>query len=271
MNNRIWSLWDMLQLKSVAFIRALIGIANINGGLVAMKTAVTFKDSDPIACEQIRLVREETDILIEVLQELEAPTALKGARRLAEGLTNPNLNFSSFSFLMAHTVLSLKDEFGAHLFLTLSSNEARLFRIAEPPFGQQVQDKFPAAISEDIAEASKCLACARYTASVFHLMRVMEAGVQGFADMLNVPLVQLPSGKSKVWQLILNDTKAAIDKLPQHDAKTKKYSEISANLYHVKVAWRNEVMHPKQTYTEEQASEVFAASKAFMRELASVL
>ena len=39
----------------------------------------------------------------------------------------------------------------------------------------------------------------------------------------------------------------------------------------MKLAWRNEVMHPKQTYTEEEALEVFAASKAFMRELASVV
>jgi len=78
-------------------------------------------------------------------------------------------------------------------------------------------------------------------------------------------------GKDKHWQNFLDETDKAIKNLPTQDPLTKQYAGISSNLYSVKVAWRNEVMHPKQTYTEEQALEVFAASRAFMRELASVL
>ena len=43
-------------------------------------------------------------------------------------------------------------------------------------------------MSEDIAEAGKCLGVGRPTASVFHLMRVMEIGVPRFGDVLGVKL-----------------------------------------------------------------------------------
>ena len=49
------------------------------------------------------------------------------------------------------------------------------------------------------------------------------------------------------------------------------WSQVHANLYHVKQAWRNDTMHPKATYTEEEAREVFDAMKAFMRHLATML
>jgi hypothetical protein len=262
----------MLQLKSVPFIRAVLGMAHMNGAVTAMKVTGggAYKDSDPIASDKICILGEELQILIGVLQELEAATTLKGAQRLASCLADPTPMFGPFCFLMAHLMLSLKDEFGAQTFLSLSANEARFYLAAEPPFGKAVQDKFPAAVSEDIVEASKCIACARYTASVFHLMRVLEAGVGAFAGKLGVPPID-SRGKDKNWQNFLDEANKAIGKLPVQDQLTKQYATISGNLYAVKIAWRNEVMHPKQTYTEEDALILFAASKAFMGELASVL
>ena len=44
---------------------------------------------------------------------------------------------------------------------------------------------FPAA-NHEASEAGKCFATARYTACVFHLMRVMEVGVQEFGAVLSV-------------------------------------------------------------------------------------
>jgi len=260
----------MLQLKGVSFIRAALGLAALNGSLAALKRLTQHQDHDPVTTDTLVSVEEETTLLIEVLKDLEAPTALAAAERLIRGLQDPKITLGAFSFLIGHLFLSLKTEFGAQSFFALSSNEARFFFAAEPPFGPEVQAKFSDSVSEDTREASKCIACSRYTASVFHLMRVLEVGVGQFAGLLGVqPLDK--RGKDKNWQNFLDETDKAIRQLPTQDLLTKKYAAISANLYSVKVAWRNEVMHPKQSYTEEQALEVFAASKAFMRELASVL
>jgi hypothetical protein len=42
-------------------------------------------------------------------------------------------------------------------------------------------------------------------------------------------------------------------------------------LYAVKLAWRNEVMHPKVTYTSEEARRVLDAVKAFIEDLAAIV
>ena len=68
------------------------------------------------------------------------------------------------------------------------------YRPAEPLFGAAVEAKFPE-MSEDISEAGKCLALNRATASVFHLMRIMEIAVQRFGDKIGVALAKTRIGK----------------------------------------------------------------------------
>ena len=135
-------------------------------------------------------------------------------------------------------------------------------------FGPKVAAKFRKA-SEDIEEAGKCIALQRPTASVFHLMRAMEVVVQRLGKKLGVANVD------KEWGKILSDIGRAIEAMPKYTETEKRkrarWSEANANLYHVKQAWRNETMHPKQTYTRDQALEVFQATRVFMNHLAGLL
>ncbi len=73
-------------------------------------------------------------------------------------------------------------------------------------FGEQVDKKFKA-LRGEIAEAGKCFAAGRDTATVFHLMRVMEVGVQRLGKKLGVP-----DTKEKEWQIILNSVNGAVNK-----------------------------------------------------------
>lgn len=50
-----------------------------------------------------------------------------------------------------------------------------------------------------------------------------------------------------------------------------KYAQASVYLENVKNAWRNDVMHPKETYTEEEAERVLRTVKDFMVYLATEL
>lgn len=97
-------------------------------------------------------------------------------------------------------------------------------------------------------------------------MRVMEVGVQQLGTTLGVTFTD-----TKNWQNILDETNKKIRGLDAKGAKTAKLSELAANLYAVKLAWRNEVMHPKETYTEDEAVRVMEATKACMAELAEVV
>ena len=73
---------------------------------------------------------------------------------------------------------SLKRELGLKRLFVIEDRKIELYEQDEPLFGAVVQSKFPAA-SFEIDEAGKCIALGRYTASVFHLMRVLEIGIAG--------------------------------------------------------------------------------------------
>jgi hypothetical protein len=156
------------------------------------------------------------------------------------------------------------DDLEDRLFLNVPTSQAPLYLQASPPFGEEVNNHFP--VAEDVSEAAKCLALNRTTAAVFHLMRVMEIAVQRFGDKLGVTLVA-----EKNWQVILDQINSAIKAMNHKDPKTKAYAGAASHLYNVKVAWRNEVMHPKQTYTFEEAKAIFDNAKTFMNDLVGVI
>jgi len=57
------------------------------------------------------------------------------------------------------------------------------------------------------------------------------------------------------WQAILNAIRTQIKILyPKgNDTDRIKYEAIIAHLETIKIAWKNPTMHPKATYTEEEA------------------
>jgi hypothetical protein len=140
---------------------------------------------------------------------------------------------------------------------------------SSPLFRRFVTDVYPQ-LTFDIVEAGNCLALDRSTACVFHLMRIMELGVQKLGSKLNVPLVN-----ESVWQKIMDQVNSRITAMPEKPAAKKRakerYAEIAGHLYHVKVAWRNPVMHPKRTYTPEEAEQLFNSVKMFMEVLVTFL
>jgi HEPN domain-containing protein len=164
------------------------------------------------------------------------------------------------------------DELDPYFFLFIPESKVKYYDSASP-FGEEVTKKFPKA-TEDIDEAGKCYAVGRYTACVFHLMRVMEIGVQSLGKKLGIS-----KPTEREWQPILNDVNGAIRKLSNPPtpitAKQKKvrnnYAQAAVYLENVKNAWRNDVMHPKATYTDEEAEEVFRTVKVYMQYLAKIL
>ena len=131
-------------------------------------------------------------------------------------------------------------------------------------FGVTVAVKFPA-MQYDIVEAGNCYAMGRSTACVFHLMRIMEFGVQRFGAKLGVTFTD-----TKDWHNIVEQINAAIKVLPQKAPETVELSQAAAHLYNVKVAWRNRVMHPHDVYTLEEAGDILSHVRAFMKTLANL-
>lgn len=69
--------------------------------------------------------------------------------------------------------------------MILPPEKMRLLEPTEPISGAEVRAQFSSAIY-DIDEAAKCIALGRFTASVFHMMRVVELSLRAVAKCLGV-------------------------------------------------------------------------------------
>lgn len=176
--------------------------------------------------------------------------------------------------MLAMTVRSLAqrvyDELEAHQFHYVSPEYTDLVQSNVPPFGENVSVKF-SELSTDISEAAKCLALGRATASVFHLMRVMERCVQRFGEKLEITL----NPKQENWYQIMKHVSNKLDALPFNSLVEKEMKERLAlaamHLDTVRLACRNDVMHPKGVYTMEEADAVFSSVRTFVTDIADLL
>lgn len=154
--------------------------------------------------------------------------------------------------------------------LLFEPGRAEFYNPPGPLFGEAVSLKF-AKVSADIDEAGKCYALDRPTACVFHLMRVVEHAVQRLGKKLRIPI---DVGKEGWYQITIHVNKA-VDALPSGTARQRRvkqeYGSAAAHLNTVRIATRNDVMHPKATYTGEEAQTLFEATKALMRQMAKLV
>lgn len=162
----------------------------------------------------------------------------------------------------------MHSELKHRLFLFVPPAEGRLYNQKEA-FGPDVARKFPKATC-DIEHAGDCIAVGQYTAAVFHLMRVMERGLQRLGKKLGIKVTE-----EKNWQNILDQIDKAVrslpDNSPQLKSRKQKLAAASAHLSQVKLAWRNPVMHPKADYSPENAAEIYGNVKTFMCHLVPIV
>jgi len=164
-----------------------------------------------------------------------------------------------------HTALAFTDEMRHRLVFTLLTESAKYYERA-CLFGEKVEDAFPSA-SADIAEAGKCRALARYTASVMHLMRVLEVGLGALAAHCGLT-------PSENWNSTLNQIEASLRQVSRKrdgvDAE-QWAAEAGTHIRFIKNAWRNHAMHPRERYDENDAAAIFDNARSLMQHLAERL
>jgi hypothetical protein len=164
----------------------------------------------------------------------------------------------------------MEAELAARLFLHVDGDSARFYA---KPFEKwdEARAAFPSA-TYDIEEASKALGLRRSTASVFHLMRVLEHGLRSLAKRFAVPF------EHKAWGELIERTEKAIREIGQQrnkpaDWKEEEqfYSEAATQFMHFKNAWRNYTAHVQFKYTEDEAESIYRHVRDFMKHIAKRL
>lgn len=269
---RIVSLWEMISYLSGNTFAAVGNISQFSNML---------HDVEPTGVNQVGIPDSQFITLHSSVKEVERIAVELGldatidiARDCIELMVRHEFTPSHYILSQADAerlcwslgalVRCLTSQLQSRAVIVFDSRNSKFITSDDPPFGKCVDDAFPKA-SEEVSEGAKCLALQRNTACVFHLMRAMELSVARLAE-------AIPTGKptDKEWGKILSDIGAAIEAMPR-GAKRNQWSESHSHLYHVKQAWRNDTMHPKKTYTDEQAQAVFDAVRSFMVHLAPLV
>ena len=126
----------------------------------------------------------------------------------------------------------------------------------------------------EMEESGKCFALCRYTACVFHLMRVTEAVLHALGVFVEPNKYDPNATPAESWQKILGILRDHLQ-TPNNRPHLKNHyqflSNAQAQMFAVNKAWRDKTMHLEKKYTEEEAHEIFNATKGLMRYLAENL
>lgn len=225
------------------------------------------------ASDQTLLKRDDTAVLVPLINDLEAsglPLSAQLVRRLIETTEHavyaPKISdLREWNFEL---VRRIEDEMRGQTFLRLEADEPLYFDGKALDWGA-ARDLFP--IGDEVDEAAKCFALCRYPATVFHMMRVLEAGLNGLAGELSVPF------EHANWENIINNIEARLQSMekapnsppdPHRKARLHFYGEAARHFRFLKEAWRNYAMHTKETYDKGTAFSVLHHTTEFMRQLA---
>lgn len=253
--------WDMEQFSAEDFFYMSAQLSSL------MFYAEQAQKSEPTGVVTADSIKAFGDLIEDITgkcEKLGLSVSVMTAGTLLTILKTPGMIFGKLAPHVHELRANIGREMQLHLFFHVPAAQAKFYDQKEL-FGPNVGGKFPA-IQFDMVEASNCYALGRGTACVFHLMRIMEVGVQQLGTKLGVALAA-----EKNWQNILDEVNKALKALPPKAESTIAMSQASANLYAVKLAWRNEVMHPNDTYTLEEAENLILQVKLFMKQLAGLL
>jgi hypothetical protein len=264
---RLWSLWEVMK---NADISGLVILCKEMGRVVERMSREDIQDL---------VLDDETkttyfDVLTgmgSLFVEIEFTNSMKHITRIISEL-NGRITPKELKPLLSELYNRVRDEAEDKYFIVVKSKKVEYLQQSTSLFGVEFQSKFPSAAFE-LEEAARCFGLDRPTASVFHLMRVMEIGIGAVARCLEIPDPIKPAERN--WGVILKKIWTdGIEKkwpTPAHRAigDGVLFESIHASLDAVKNPWRNGTMHVENKYTDEEAEHIFAAVKGFMKKLAS--
>jgi len=194
-------------------------------------------------------------------------------RDLEKEIASRPLNYNTVlvKFIDLRNIISR--EMKGRTFMYLPYERAKFYGINNP-FGDRVSAAFRSA-EFDIAESGNCLAAARGTACVFHLMRVLEIGLATLGNVFGVSLAHTNC------QPAIEECESRIKGMGQQGSPWKSqsdwkdqqefYSQAISYLAVAKNAWRNYTAHQRGKYTVDEADLMYQNIRAFMQKLAERL
>ena len=261
LHGQVRSLYAMLRFYAEDFVR----VYRIMGGMQNLLQRIS---NDDMANEDYTLLTNLVNHLSIHLSPLNVGISLEMTKRFLKHCED-RYPARAISEELRQLFTIIESELKSILFVQIPKHRQGYYELVGSNLNESVLQNLSLIVS-DLEEGLKCFALGRNTACVFHLMRVMEISVQILGKKLKVKLVEEQS-----WHNIIDEVNKAIKNMNPKTTRRKtlqrEYATIASHLFSVKVAWRNPVMHPKASYTEEEAEDVLRSVVTFINHLAATL
>ena len=269
--NRLWSLWDMLQINPSGYLAFGSSLEAIKLRWWLFESAgVSGKQMPGADCDSPAELATATKETLENLSALASEFDLPVTKDMLQkelGKTDSGWERLSMFIEVA------KSELKSKLFLFVPSHAAIYYEY-DGMLSAKAKGAFNMSYGE-IRVAGNCFALSLHTACVFHSMRAAEIGVRTLGKDLGVSFpfpIELAD-----WHNVLDqiDGKiSAMKNLPRGQAKDddlRFYSTAAAQFRYFKDAWRVRVAHARATYGEDEAKKVLDHTRDFFESLSERL
>jgi hypothetical protein len=261
----------MLELNASAFLGAATALARTHQIFSGLQAAY----AEPLIPESITAIIPGVRNFSEEAQKVGAKLAVTSANRMLEKLSAEPCVLTVG--MAAAALNDIESRFADHLLdvkmFALPQQEAIFMEAADSLVDQEgFSLRFPRT-SFEVEEAAKCMALGRYTAVVFHAMRMLELGIKALGKRLSIP--DPTKAAEKNWGKILGEIKARIDELwpvssRLPDTEGAEFDALYATLDAVRNPWRNATMHVETIYAPHEAMHILRCSAFFMRKLSTI-
>lgn len=258
----------MLEINALSFIAA---IANLRG-IAAIAGAMDEKEIAATLLEETRkVVLDQAAAAEKAVLDINAKSAWVSASRLRKALelTPSPVTVGQLAAAVRDIESRLADHCQFIRLFVIRDDKTDMFEDSEQLLGIDVARFYPS-IKFDCEEAAKCLGMGRWTASVFHSMRMTEIAIGAIAKRLAIPDPVKATDRS--WGNMLGEVRKAIDaQYPKARRFPKSpgafLDEVYATLDAVKNPWRNATMHVETIYLEHEARHIFNCVVVLLRKM----
>lgn len=194
----------MYEIKASHFVEVLICLQQA----IALSVRPDFLGADFMTDANKEASRSNLDRLAEHLTTLDVPVTKMTLEDTYKALKASQVRYVEYGQMAFNLSNTIKRELKTKKIYVLEQAKCGFFDPREPLFGAVVSSQFPGIVYE-IEQSGKCYACDLSTASAFHSIRCLEAGIRAISRCLGIP--DPTKGSDRSWFKVLGSIKNAID------------------------------------------------------------
>jgi hypothetical protein len=274
---RVWSLSDVLDFYARDFLRSVELLETMKQRLLSVSI------QGQLTAEDAAFFANNLRVLHSHCSAMKLSSTLMQLSRIQRRLSTGSVSDDEFADLLKVLQERIDDELRTRVFYCVAQENLSFYeecptgsnrlqiRCVEHICGTKVFNAFPST-HYDFKEAIRCRICVRDTACVFHMMRVLESGLNVLAGRFGVPF------EHTNWHNVIEGIEkevrgmgSAPNRQPDWKEQQEFFSRAASHFMFLKDAWRNYTAHARGSYTPEEAESIFRNVSEFMQKLASRL